>query len=71
LPDEKLTRLYRDTDFFELAKEDPDYLSIKGIRVPYAVFENEDDVTTARGDLLGKRLEVCLSKLWLARASSG
>ena len=70
LPDEKLTRLYRDTDFFELAKEDPDYLSIKGIRVPYAVFENEDDVTAARGDLLGKRLEVCLSKLWLARASS-
>jgi hypothetical protein len=32
--------------------------------VPYAVFENEDDVTTARGTALGERLEETLTKLW-------
>jgi hypothetical protein len=32
--------------------------------VPYAVFENGDDVTTAQGDALGERLEATLNTLW-------
>lgn len=64
LPDKKLERLYRDVDWHELAKDDPAYLSIRGVKVPYVIFENEDDVTTARGDALGDRLEARLQTLW-------
>jgi len=39
-------------------------VTIQGIQVPYVVFENEDDVTTARGDALGDRLEARLQTLW-------
>jgi hypothetical protein len=34
------------------------------VKVPYVVFENEDDVTTARGPELGQRLEETLGRLW-------
>jgi len=65
LPDEKLARLYRETDFHEIAKQNPEYLSIQGINVPYVIFDNQDDVTTDRGAELGVRLEDCLNCLWL------
>ena len=68
LPDAKLERLYRDTDFRELAT-DPMYLDIGGVRVPYAVMPNEDDVTTGRGDALGDRLEETLGRLWEGHAA--
>jgi hypothetical protein len=68
LSDAKLERLYGEVDWDDLAAGDPTYLSIQGRRVPYAVFENEDDVTTPRGDALGQRLEVTLGRLWSARA---
>jgi hypothetical protein len=64
LPDAKLERLYKEVDWHELAKDDPAYLSIRGVKVPYVIFENEDDVTTARGDALGDRLEARLQTLW-------
>jgi hypothetical protein len=35
--------------------------------VPYVVFENEDDVTTARGEALGRRLEKVLGRLWMLK----
>jgi hypothetical protein len=64
VPDHKLERLYREDDWEEFTAADPEFLTFKGIRVPYAVFENEDDVTTARGEALGKRLEEVLGRLW-------
>lgn len=64
LPDEKMENLYRHSDWEEISSNDPDFLSIQGYRVPYAVFENEDDVTTARGERLGNRLEETLRRLW-------
>ncbi|MGA2505492.1 MAG: hypothetical protein ABSG01_15530 [Anaerolineales bacterium] len=64
LPDAKLERLYKETDWAELTRDDPHYLSVNGIRVPYAVFDNSDDVTTRRGDALGSRLEEVFSALW-------
>jgi hypothetical protein len=64
LPDSKLERLYKDIDWNEVSSGDPHYLSIQGIRVPYAVFDNSDDVTTRRGAALGERLEQTLGKLW-------
>lgn len=64
LPDEKLDRMYRDTDWLELSAADPAYLEFRGVRLPYAVMENEDDVTTKGGELLGRRLEEALTLLW-------
>ena len=64
LEDDKLERLYRDTDWEEVSRGDPAYLSIQGKRVPYAVFDNRDDVTTGRGEALGARLEAVTAALW-------
>jgi len=64
LPDAKLERLYREVDWSEVSAADPDYLSIQGQRVPYAVFDNSDDVTTQRGEALGLRLQDTLNRLW-------
>lgn len=64
LPDEKLERLYRLTDWHELIKGHPEKLLIKKFSVPYAVLDNEDDVTTDQGSALGARLESVLNKLW-------
>jgi hypothetical protein len=65
LPDSKLERLYKEIDWAEVSKGDSQYLTIQGIQVPYVVFDNADDVTTQRGDALGKRLEQSLKQLWL------
>jgi hypothetical protein len=67
LPDEKLKRLYRHDDWDTISADDPDFLSVRSIRVPYVVFENEDDVTTNRPDLLAARLEAALGRLWELR----
>jgi len=64
LPDEKLERLYRQTDWEAVSRADPRYLAIQGLRVPYAVFDNADDVTSLRGEALGSRLEQVLGRLW-------
>lgn len=64
LSDEKMERLYKETDWSEISKGDPHYLSVAGIQVPYVVFDNSDDVTTQRGDALGIRLEQSLKTLW-------
>ena len=64
LSDEKLARLYRESDWDALSSADPHFITIRDIRVPYVVFENEDDVTTARGSALGRRLEAVAGSLW-------
>jgi len=64
LPDAKLERLYKETDWREVSKADPQSLAIEGMRVPYVVFDNADDVTTQRGEALGARLEQALKDLW-------
>jgi hypothetical protein len=63
LSDEKLEELYRQVDWNELTSNHPDALDIQGVSVPYVVFENEDDVTSQGGSLLGDRLEDSLSRL--------
>jgi hypothetical protein len=56
--------LYKEVDWHDLVRDDPSYVTIQGVKVPFVVFENEDDVTTARGDALGNRLEARLQTLW-------
>jgi len=64
LPDEKMERTYRDDDWATFSAGDPDFLTLRSIRVPYVVFENDDDVTTGQPDLLAARLEGALERLW-------
>jgi hypothetical protein len=67
LPDDKMERLYRTIDWEEISADDPDYLRIADHRVPYAVFDNRDDVTTSPGPKLAKRLEEATGRLWALR----
>jgi hypothetical protein len=64
LSDEKMERLYREDDWADIAPGTSGSLIVRGIRVPYAVFRNEDDVTTGQLDLLPARLETVLGLLW-------
>ena len=68
LPDEKMDRLYREDDWDLISAADPNYLLVRGLRIPYIVFENEDDVTTGSPDLLTERLEGVLGQLWNSAA---
>ena len=43
----KMEKLYKETDWFEIIRDSKDYIKIKGISVPYVIFENEDDVTSS------------------------
>jgi hypothetical protein len=64
LPDEKLEKLYRETDWHVLAGEDSGFYEHRGIRIPYVNFDNADDVTTRGGSALGDRLADVLANLW-------
>lgn len=63
LEDKKIEMLYRDSDWQEFSGANPDYLKVKGIDVPYAVFTNEPEITD-QPDKLGKHLEEVLTRLW-------
>jgi hypothetical protein len=67
LPDDKMERLYRRDDWEELERADAGHLAVRCRRIPAVVFENEDDVTTPRGEALGRRLEDTLGLLWSLR----
>jgi hypothetical protein len=69
LSDAKMERLYKETDWAALSQADPQALTIHGLRVPYVVFENSDDVTTQRGAALGNRLAGALQDLWALYAN--
>lgn len=70
LSDDKMEFLYKEVDWEEVSASDPHFINIKGTNVPYTGFENEDDVTTDRGDELGLRLEGTLDVLWKLYISS-
>ena len=64
LSDTKMERLYRDDDFASVAPGDSGLIEIHGLYVPFAVFQNEDDVTTDKPEQLAARLETVLGELW-------
>jgi hypothetical protein len=39
------------------------FLEVNSQRIPYVVFENEEDATTRKPDLLGSRLETTMGRL--------
>jgi len=67
LSDEKMERLYREDDWASIAPERSGFLTVRSNQVPYVVFENEDDVTTGKPELLEGRLETVLGTLWQLR----
>ena len=64
LPDDKLSKLYGEVDWHGLTAGTDSCLEIQGVRVPYAVFPNEDDVTTGLSPELGPWLAETLTTLW-------
>ncbi|NOQ97881.1 MAG: hypothetical protein GQ561_06920 [Calditrichae bacterium] len=66
LPDEKLERLYKEVDWEDMSAADPQYVSIKGFKVPYVIFRNEPEITDNPVEL-GNHLEEILQKLWETR----
>lgn len=64
VPDAKLERMYKESDWPAFVAADPQFVTVNGIQAPYVVFPNEDDVTTERGPALGERLEQVLGRLW-------
>lgn len=64
VPEEILRRLYGDDDWATFSAGDSDFFTVRGIRVPYVVFDNEEDVRTGKLDQLAARLEVVLGRLW-------
>ena len=64
LSDNKLEALYKESDWLQVSAASATHLDIQGMKVPYVVFDNEDDVTTDRRDELGSRLTDSLSLLW-------
>ncbi|NCP16461.1 hypothetical protein GW866_05390 [bacterium] len=65
LSDEKMERLYQDDDWGSMAQGEAGFVTVRAEHVPYAVFENEDDVTTGKPELLAERLEEVLNGLWV------
>lgn len=64
LPDRRLEHLYKEVDWAEVIKLNPEYVQIQGFRVPYVIFDNHDDVTSRNGAALSQRLETSLARLW-------
>ena len=67
LPDWKLERLYKEVDWEEFRGDDPEFVTVKGHKVPYIVLKNEPDITTARDEKLGEAREELFGKLWEIR----
>ncbi len=63
LPDEKLERLYKEIDWEEISAGNPKFITIKGIQVPYVVFENMPEKTDDFAKL-APALEESMVRLW-------
>ncbi|MBM2841663.1 MAG: hypothetical protein HW412_2191, partial [Bacteroidetes bacterium] len=63
LPDEKMEFYYKTNDWEKLAAKDPNYIEVKGFRIPYVAFENEPE-KTLDPNLIGQELERVTRKLW-------
>jgi hypothetical protein len=68
LEDKKLEMLYQETDWEKFSSGDPDFLASNGIKIPYAVFDNEPEKTD-NPELIGPYLEEICKKLWRIRTA--
>jgi len=63
LPDEKMDFYYKTNDWERLEAEDPDFIHVRGHKVPYAVFENMPE-KTMDPKLIEAELRRATAKLW-------
>ncbi|MFH0991131.1 MAG: hypothetical protein V1799_14070 [bacterium] len=63
LPDEKMDYYYKTNDWDKLEAKDPNYIEVKGHKIPYAVFENMPE-KTLDPKLIGEELDRVAKKLW-------
>lgn len=63
LEDSKLELLYKGSDWEQFSSADPNFLTVRGIKIPYAVFDNEPEKTD-KPEILGTHLEEVTSRLW-------
>jgi hypothetical protein len=54
---------YKTNDWEKLEANDPNFIDVKGFKIPYAVFENEPE-KTLDPKLIGQELERATKKLW-------
>ncbi len=69
LPDAKLEKMYKEVDWPEVSAANKEFLTVKGIQVPYVVFENMPEKTDDFAKL-APALEDALAKLWQLRAKN-
>lgn len=63
LPDEKMEFYYKTNDWEKLSAKDPRSIEVKGVKLPYAVFDNEPE-KTLDPKLIGDELERVTRILW-------
>ena len=66
LPDEKMDFYYKTNDWEKLVAGNPEFITVKGFKIPYAVFENEPE-KTLDPVLIGNELERVTRVLWSRR----
>jgi len=70
LPDEKMSRLYREDDWSELTRGHATHLTIESRPLPYVVFDNDDDITTGKPEVLDRTLREKLTALYELRLNT-
>lgn len=63
LEDKKIEYLYKESDWEEFSSTDPEFLQVRGKKVPYAIFDNEPEKTD-KPDVLAAHLEEVCARLW-------
>ncbi|RPI04227.1 MAG: hypothetical protein EHM64_10650 [Ignavibacteriae bacterium] len=66
LPDEKMEFYYKTNDWEQLAAKDPNFIEVKGHKIPYCAFENMPEKTMDPA-LIAPELERVTKKLWSLR----
>ena len=63
LPDEKMEFYYKTNDWERLTAKDPNFIDVKGHKIPYCAFENMPEKTMEPA-LIAPELERVTKKLW-------
>jgi hypothetical protein len=63
LPDEKMEFYYKTNDWEKLESKDPNFIDVKGHKIPYCAFENMPEKTMDPA-LIAPELERVTKKLW-------
>jgi len=63
LPDEKMDFYYKSNDWEKIEAANPNFIDVKGFKIPYAVFDNMPE-KTLYPKLIGEELSKVAAKMW-------